>query len=181
MKTKTLLLFALLICLNGISQDKLPPVFEMRDTSVAEIKEENWEMLENKNGRIAFPAITGSMDFHPSNVKEKGMGYNGIKDYWMRWRMKNLTGRDQEVVFSTNGNNFKRDYYVIRDSGAVEHTRTGWGVPLSQRDTFRTRTGILIRIRKDETITIYARVRLFAFNFYGEYKLGFEYKDRYIN
>ena len=100
MKTKILLFFALLVSLNAISQNNMPPVFELRDTSVTIIKEEYWEMSENKNGHTLFPAITRSTDFHPSTLKENGMGYNGVKDYWVRWRMKNLTGQPQELIFS---------------------------------------------------------------------------------
>ncbi|HWJ27384.1 MAG TPA: 7TM diverse intracellular signaling domain-containing protein, partial [Flavisolibacter sp.] len=95
--------------------------------------------------------------------------------------MKNLTGKDQELVFASNRGNFKRDYYIIRDSGAVAHLQSGWAVPLSQRDTFRTRNGILVAIPSNKEITIYARVRLSATDFFNEYNPGFDYKDSYLN
>src|SRR5690242_2211997 len=180
MKTKTLLLFALLVCLNGIAQDTLPPVFEMRDTSKTIISDSNWQMLENKQGKIVFPEVTRTSAFHANTTEKEGMGYNGVKDYWIRWRMQNLTGANQEIVFARSNGNYKRDYYVLRSDGKVEHLRTGWGVPLSQRDTFRTRTGVLIEIRDTEMVTIYARVRLYHNNFFNKYDLSFTYKDRYI-
>ena len=168
MKAKPVLWLYLLVPFWCQAQDTLPPVFELRDVSSKAISDPYWQMLENKNGKIGFPEIMRTAGFHPSTVKKEGMGFNGVKDYWVRWRMKNLTGKDQELVFASNRGNFKRDYYIIRDSGAVAHLQSGWAVPLSQRDTFRTRNGILVAIPSNKEITIYARVRLSATDFFNE-------------
>jgi two-component system NtrC family sensor kinase len=180
MKASKLLWVYLLVPFLCRGQDSLPPVFEMQDTALTLISDQHWQMLENKNGKLDFPEVTQATGFHGNFTKKEGMGFNGVKDYWLRWRMSNLTGKDQELVFSSNPGNYKRDYYISRDSGVVEHLRTGWGVPLSQRDTFKTRGGVLIPIRNGETIMVYARLRLYAYDFVKEFKLNFEYKDNFL-
>lgn len=181
MKASKLLMLYLLVPFFCRGQDSLPPIFEMRDTSQKTISDLHWQMLENTDGKIGFPEVTRSTGFHSNTTKEKGMGFNGTKDYWLRWQMKNLTGKDQELVFSSSPGNYRREYYILRDSGSAQQLRTGWGVPMSERDTFKTRTGVLIPIAAGETIQVYARQQLFNYDFYYDYKLGFSLKDQYIN
>jgi two-component system, NtrC family, sensor kinase len=183
MNPKRLLLFtALFFCLAQLhGQDTLPPVYELRvDTTVEQIPDQYWQMIEDPRNEFKFPAITRTKGFHSNTTRENGFGFNGVKTIWLRMRFKNNTGKDQEMIFGFPPS-FRNDLWVMRANGETSHLLSGWGVAFNKRDTFRTRNGILVPIANQEQITVYRRVQLGSSEFNNEFRPSFSFVDTFVN
>jgi two-component system NtrC family sensor kinase len=182
MKTKTLLL-ALFITLKSLGQDSLPPVYEIKaDTAISVIGKQYWQMLEDTAGKLSIQDVRRpeiAKKFHGDNTEFTGMGFLGLKDYWIRFRLKNTTGKDQGLVFPVIS--IRSDYYIFRVNGVLDHLKSGWGVKFNDKDTFNNSNNILVRIRQNEEIIIYKKNHYFAGEMYKRPSLvGFRFYDQYI-
>jgi two-component system NtrC family sensor kinase len=182
MKTNTLLL-ALFITLKSLGQDSLPPVYEIKaDTAISVITKQYWQMLEDTAGKLSIQDVKRpeiAKKFHGDNTEFTGMGFLGLKDYWIRFRLKNTTGKDQGLVFPVAY--MRSDYYIFRPSGVMDHLKNGWGVTFTDKDTFNNSNNILVRIRQNEEIIIYKKNHYFAGEMYKRADLlGYRFYDQYI-
>ncbi len=185
MKNRWLFLLSILFSVfNAVAQGPWPPVYELKaDTSVNSIPDTYWQMLEDKSGNLTLNDITQSaysIKFHQNNSSKTGLGYSGVRHYWVRIRIKNLSGKDQRLVMGNDIVNIKTETYVFRSNGRAEYAISGWGVGLKARTYFPTATGILVKIAKDEDIILYEHYVLSDGEVFNKLDFGFQTYDKFI-
>jgi two-component system NtrC family sensor kinase len=182
MKTKTLLLLTLLITLKSAGQDSLPPPYVISaDTAISGLGKQHWQVLIDTNARLTIQDIKRpeiSRKFIADSLPG-GVGFSGLKDYWLRYRLKNNTGKDLALVFPVIIQ--RTDFYILRANGITQHLKTGWGVPFNEKDSFQTRNAVLVRMAKDEEIVVYKKNHLGADEFFTNFSVaGFTFYDQYV-
>ena len=182
----TLLVLALLISLKSLGQDSidsLPPIYEIRvDSAVNKLPIKYRQKLEDKGDRLSIEDVLkpeNAKKFHFDNSDTTGMGFSSVKDYWFRIRLKNLTGKDQGLVFAAGV--MRYDFHVFRSNGKREHLKSGWGVPFSERDSIKSKNAALIRIANNEEVTLYVNVHLWGYDLYNRpLNFGFSFYEDYV-
>ncbi|HQS51253.1 MAG TPA: ATP-binding protein [Daejeonella sp.] len=173
-----LCLFYFLTIVPAEGQSLLPPVYEIKsDTGFTQLGDAYWQMLEDSAGVYTLEQVMKSPiqeKFHANPSKVQGWGYIPVVHYWQRARLKNNTGKDIRIVFTT----FQQqvDLYVIYPDGKQEHSLTGWFVPESKKDRpFHSKNAIDLKIRNGQELTIYKKAKIdirrmlinYSFSFYG--------------
>ncbi|HEX8334610.1 MAG TPA: ATP-binding protein [Segetibacter sp.] len=183
MKERLLFLFIFFVS-TSVAQDTLPPVYELRsDTTVSKIPDAYWQMLVDSSGKLTINDVVKlpyANRFHFNNSRSTGVGYSNHKYYWQRLRVKNLTGRDQRIVFSNSPYVRNFSIYVIRNNNKHENYSNGWGVEQSKRDGFKTRTALSVAISEGEELLIYKKMRLDHTERFNELNIGLSFYDKYL-
>ncbi len=173
-----LCLFYFLAIVPANGQSLLPPVYEIKsDTGLTQLGDAYWQMLEDGSGLYTIREVMKSPlqeKFHANPSKVQGWGYIPVVHYWQRARLKNSTGKDIKIVFTT----FQQqvDLYVIYPDGKQEHSITGWLVPEHKKDRpFHSKNAIDLKISNGQELTIYKKAKIdfrgmlinYSFSFYG--------------
>jgi signal transduction histidine kinase len=185
MNLHRLLFFILLITSVSLAaQNRWPPVYEIKsDTSVKDIGDEFWQLLEDPGGKLGIKDIVTdsiSARFHTNTARTKGLGFKGVKYFWQRLRLRNNTGKDISIVIvKTNPPDF--DVYIFRENGIAEHKTNGWGVPINQRDDFTTRMAVKVSLKPGENIILYMRNHMDRSDVSTDLKLGYRSYDSFLH
>ena len=164
-----------------IAQTDSLPVYSIKaDTAVKNIPNNYWQLLDDSTGKLSINDVTKppiSNKFRSITPDRRGFGYI-VKNYWERVRLKNETGRDQRLIFQSTL--YRSTYYIFRGGKLTEQLRTGWGVPYSQRDSFKMQRALPVFISNQEEIIVYKHIRLYNDNFYREFTFGFQFYDSFV-
>lgn len=182
MKFSTILcLFYFLAIIPADGQSLLPPVYEIKsDTGLTQLDDAYWQMLEDSAGVYTIGEVMESPlqeKFHTNPSKVQGWGYIPVVHYWQRARLKNSSGKDIKIVFTT----FQQqvDLYVIYPNGKQEHSVTGWFVPENKKDRpFHSKNAIDLKISNGQELTIYTKAKIDIRNKLIDYSFSFNgYED----
>ncbi len=173
-----LCLFYFVAIMHAEGQSYLPPVYEIKsDTGLTKLGDAFWQMLEDSAGVYTIGEVMKSPfqeKFHTNPSKVKGWRYAPVLNYWQRARLKNSTGKDIKIVFTTF--HLQEDLFVIYPDGKQEHSITGWFVPENKKDRpFHTKNAIDLKISNGQELTIYKKAKIdirrklinYSFSFYG--------------
>jgi two-component system, NtrC family, sensor kinase len=180
---KIAILSTLLLITTGlIAQTEQLPVYLIKtDTAVKNIPNDYWQLLDDSTGKLGINDVIKppvSNEFRTVTPDRKGFGYSGVKNYWQRVSLKNETGRDQKLIFQSSL--YRSTFYIFRNGKLAERLVTGWGVPYSQRDSFKIKTALPVAISNQEEIVIYKHIRLNRGDFFNESTLGFQFYESFI-
>ena len=161
-KTNLFWLFLIFLTASAFGQSSLPPVYEIKaDTPTVKLNDKYWQMLEDSTGEWSIKDVTVTPitdKFHPNNTASTGLGYGSLKHYWQRLRLKNITGKDVRIVFNNSPYVDRFDLFVFHSNGQQDHLVSGWGVPYSQRDSFKNRQAVPVSIATGEEVIIYKQL-----------------------
>ncbi|MEJ7821295.1 MAG: ATP-binding protein [Chitinophagaceae bacterium] len=160
MKTKLLLLL-LFIFFNAsvFAQQSLLPVYEIKIDTPAKLPDTHWLMLEDTSGKFTFDQIrneTFNSIFH-KNTAKKDLGYAPLHTYWQKIVLKNSTGKSLELITYNVPWADRYDLYIIRSNGKIEHYVSGFYVPWSKRNGYKTFASLPFSLAENEQVTMYKR------------------------
>ncbi len=157
--TKTLLLLVLLISLRSLGQDSIPSAFSIATDTMdwVTISNDNTQVLTDNGGKLNFEEVSSAPllnGFHKNNdTKLNTSAYA----FWYRYRIRNMMNKEAAICVGTGAEVF--DLYIVRNDSAVQHLRSGWGIPWSKRDGFKTEEIVGFTIKPEQEVLIYQRER----------------------
>src|SRR5688500_13808929 len=115
-------LLAILVfcCSCCFAQSTLPPAFEIRaNKSVDSIPNNYWQLLVDSAGKWTINDVTSAPVtglFAEKNPGKRGYGYLGIRNYWIRLKLKNSTPDTLETVFRNRPTVDRFELFVMREN-----------------------------------------------------------------
>jgi signal transduction histidine kinase len=172
----------------AIAQNNLPPVFEIRsDTALVDtLPNKYWQMLEDKNGSLAFEQVSKSSltnKFHYDTSKK--INYD-VPFYWFRFSLKNTMDHKIEIGFNDPPFQWITDWYIITGSGVL-HKHTGYGTPWSKDDALKLDdfyNFLPVTIEPGQTAVLYKRIYFHQVIFYNthpkQFFIAYGFTDKVI-
>jgi two-component system NtrC family sensor kinase len=179
-------LLAILVFCSGccFAQSTLPPAFEIiANKSVDSIPINYWQLLVDSAGKWTINDVTSgpaSNLFTEKKPGKQGYGFVGVRDYWIRMKLKNSTQDTIETVFRNRPNVDRYDLYIIRGSGNMEHHVSGSFVAWRNRDGYKGRVAVPVMISPGEEITIYKKLYIQRVTFHDDLWIGFSTFDHFV-
>jgi two-component system, NtrC family, sensor kinase len=168
---------------QAIAQNNLPPVYEIKTDTAANITLDNayWQMLEDTERRWTIDEVSQSPvadKFHASTTKIKGVDYY-INTFWLRYHFKNSMGHEARITIPRHVTH--ADLYTQTSSGKWNHKMTGTKVPWSERSDLKRITSITYTIQPGEELMIYERYSFsYSDNGPGFLEINFGFTDKVI-
>ncbi len=185
-KISFLVLLTILSISKTITQNNLPPVYEINtDTAVnLTLGDAYWQMLEDPEGKwtideVSRPPIADQ--FHANTTKTNGIlevDYS-INTFWFRYRFKNNMKHEARIIIPKNVS--YGDLHTLASDGRWNHKTTGTIVPWSKRDDLKRITTLTYTIQPGEELLFYERNNFnYFYNTPDFFGIKFGFTDRVI-
>ena len=181
-----LVLLTLLSITKAITQNNLPPAYEIKtDTAVTvRLDDAYWQMLEDPEGKWTIDEVSRSPlsdKFHANTTKTNGIfevDYS-INTFWLRYRLKNNMGHEARITIPKNVT--YADFYTLGSDGKWNHKKTGTAVPWSKRDDLKRITTLTYLIQPGEELLFYEQDNFdYSINTPDFLEINFDFTDKVI-